>query len=280
MSNLTQPQAAALDELQAFAAERKLSWNQIARSSGVGHAILSRLLSGNYNGNVQKYIDKLSRWLDEARTLPPAPDREFVDTYISRKIAATVRLAVDRGAMALIRTPSGCGKTASIRKLHRERYPERSIYLQVGAVHTNKTALQKEIARQMGLSDAGNFSDVFQRVKRVMAQSYIPGVARGWVLFADEAFGLSPKAINLLRHYSDDEQMRVVVVLIDTYERSELFLHSRHQFAITGGNVQLASRCRAVCQIDGLGSLDKRTLQKTCAPSPRPPPAMRALMPL
>ncbi|HUU59653.1 MAG TPA: ATP-binding protein [Phycisphaerae bacterium] len=222
----------------------------MARILGCSGPLYSQLKVLKYRGNADKWLRRLRRWMTDRSERADLIDVEYVHTTIGQSVLTVCRRAWSKSRIGRIVTPSGCGKTAALREFAR-RGGSRVLYVQVGEACSAKLTLIREIARQLGMSHdrSASFGVLAPLVREVLAGYYAEGRGTPICLLVDEATTLRPAAINMLRNLSDDAQVRLALVLADTW-RLDAELSGRtgrgwRTREMLGGYEQLNSRIAA-----------------------------------
>jgi len=236
---------AIIEQLESLQLAENLSNSAIARLLDCSAATWSLIRKGRYSGNVDKFLHRAEVVLKARAERKDLPTSEFVETGIGRGILKICRLAADLGDMALVLTPSGCGKTAALREFARRR-GEQAVYIQAGEYGRTKLALLRELARNLGADAAaerGTIESTAAAVRAKLAAAYSGGIGAAKILIIDEAQTLEASALNLLRNLHDDPDCQAVIILGDTWR-----LHAElgRIGGIAGGYEQLTSRFGAV----------------------------------
>jgi len=230
-------------EVESIQASEDLSNKVIGHFLGCSSAVWSQIRAGTYPGKTDKYLAAAKQWLKDRGDRTESPETEYVETTISRRILAVCQHAWEMPTIGLIVTPSGCGKTAALLEFARER-GKTAIYISVGEWFNAKFGLLRELARHLGIAPKSSqtIETLGDEVRKNLAALYNGGVGTPMTLIVDEATGLKPNALNLLRNFHDDPACRCPVILADTW-RLDAALRSPH--GIAGGNEQLRTRGRA-----------------------------------
>jgi DNA transposition AAA+ family ATPase len=199
------------DRLKAHKDRTGLSWSSLAQVTGVPSGTLSSWVPGTYNnGHIHGAHDiaaKVHRFflgLEEKETLeaamPVEPD--FQETTSARRMMTCMALA-QLGDMALISTPPGCGKTASVRQ-YAATHAQVFVVTVSPAIRGVPTVLISILAA-MGEREAKGTPQVLS--ERVRAR--VRGA--GALLVIDEAQHLSAQALDEVRSIHDETGCGVVL---------------------------------------------------------------------
>lgn len=181
-----------LEEYITEAGSQSKAANNIGYSTGT----LSTYRKGTYNGDVEKFENRLREFFDlknEAQTLYAAPG--YVPTSISEGVYATIRMCHLKGGLADECGDAGIGKTKAALKYAAE-YPGSAIYVTVNPCVSSLNAFLKLLCRQLKLP-TGRKDDMWMEIDAAL---------RGGrkVLIIDEAQHLPIKTIEAIRAFTDD----------------------------------------------------------------------------
>ncbi len=172
------------------------SQSKAANNIGYSTGTLSTYRKGTYNGDVEKFENRLREFFDlknEAQTLYAAPD--YVPTSISEGVYATIRMCHLKGGLADECGDAGIGKTKAALKYAAE-YPGSAIYVTVNPCVSSLNAFLKLLCRQLKLP-TGRKDDMWMEIDAALR-----GGRR--VLIIDEAQHLPIKTIEAIRAFTDD----------------------------------------------------------------------------
>ena len=181
-------------KLEAYITEAG-SQSKAAANIGYSTGTLSTYRKGTYNGDVEKFENRLCEFFDlkaEAKALYVSPD--YVPTSISEGVYATIRMCHLKGGLADECGDAGIGKTKAALKYAAE-YPNSAIYVTVNPCVSSLNAFLKLLCRQLKLP-TGRKDDMWMEIDEAL---------RGGrkVLIIDEAQHLPIKTIEAIRAFTD-----------------------------------------------------------------------------
>lgn len=191
----TEKQQWAIDKFEKLV-ERTGSQNKAAKQIGIGAGIISALISGQYQGDVEKQFNKLIEYFElkqEASSRALVQDMEYVPTSISEQVQRYIRNCQMRGGLLAVSGDAGIGKTRAIRKFAKENASSTIWITSNPCLNTVKPIL-RAICKQLGIQAKTNDD---------MYSSIIEKLRDGQVIVIDEAQHLSIKVIETLRGFSD-----------------------------------------------------------------------------
>jgi DNA transposition AAA+ family ATPase len=250
-----------LQDLESLQLADNLSNSQVARLLDCSPATWSLIKKGRYSGNVDRFLHRGAAVLKARAERRDLPTGGFVETSIALGILKICKLAADLGDMALVVTPSGCGKTAALREFARRR-GDQAVYVQAGECARTKLALLRTLARELGadLAASASIERAYGAVRAKLAAAFSCGIGAAKIIVVDEAQTLEGSALNLLRNLHDDPECQTIVVLADTWRIQAEFARLG---VIAGGYEQLTSRFGAVYSLslrDPVSLADVRSL--------------------
>jgi DNA transposition AAA+ family ATPase len=199
------------DRLRAYKEAQSLSWSDLGKITGVPTGTLSSWVPGSYNnGQIHGNHDipaRISRFflsLEEKAVLeaamPSEPD--FQLTTSARRMMTCLAMA-QLGDMALISTPPGVGKTASIKQYAATRG---QVFV-VTASPSNRGVPTVLIAilASMGEREAKGTPQVLSARVRARVRD------AGALIVIDEAQHLSPQALDEIRSIHDETECGVAL---------------------------------------------------------------------
>ncbi|PTS73822.1 hypothetical protein DBR17_17895 [Sphingomonas sp. HMWF008] len=201
------PEALAVDIaeqrnwLNAHRAERGLSYEDLAKLTGIKGGTIGAFAIDKYAGNNQRIADavysfrqRLVAQATMAMEVPAVPS--YFETPSSRRMTARLTFAQIRGRISVVATVPGLGKTTSC-----ENYASADPLVYLATMSpTSEGILTMLIAilDAMGERDAkGTPQALSRRIKERMRSS------PGGLLIVDEAHNLSEKALDELRTLND-----------------------------------------------------------------------------
>jgi DNA transposition AAA+ family ATPase len=109
------------------------------------------VLNGNYNGDTEKHIRQIDKWVEQQvlRETAPRP-AGFVKTKVAERIYAVSRWVQKINTIGLIHGPAGIGKTITLEAIRAET--PGSIYVRIATAGQSKLAVMEKIssAARMG----------------------------------------------------------------------------------------------------------------------------------
>jgi hypothetical protein len=233
-----------LASLRGLQAAEGLSNAAVSRVLRCSRSTWSQISRGLYQGDADRYLLRSRQWMTERLERAEAPLAEFVETSVGKRILAVCQRAWSVPCIGRVVTPAGCGKTSALLEFVRRR-GDRAIYLQAGEAFSTRQGLISELAERLKIPvrSRSTSASLYRQVRDRLAGYYAGGAADPFCLLVDEATTLQPRALNVLRNLHDDRQVRLAVILADTW-RLDAELHSRH--GLPGGYEQLRGRCGAV----------------------------------
>ena len=233
---------------EVLASERGVSMTTLGKIIGASRATVSRVLRGTYTGTADRFLNLLSAWLANRSERADIPQTPYVPTAIGRQIVAACLMAYDKPAIALIKTSTGCGKTAALLEVARRLGENSAVYLSAGEAVSSPRELLIELSRLLGVRHAARATvgGMYRSVRDALAARYQLGKGERVLILVDEATTLRGNAINMLRNLRDDPACSPGLVLADTVSRLDGFLYARGNIA--GGTEQLRRRaCVEFC---------------------------------
>ena len=228
-----------IDRISQIQATEGITDTLLAGMINCSPATLNQIKAGKYAGNTDKWLHALNGWMASYKDSAKV-DEIFVQTSIASNIISVCDMAVFKPCMGVVCTPSGWGKSAALREVARD-YKDKACYIQAGEALKNKNMLLAALADRLGVPR----SDAYWGIAGKLAKFFGGGNAKPFLIIVDEATTLQPTALNLLRNLHDDPACRAAVVLADTADRLNRFLHGHSSRVIEGGNEQLRSRAKA-----------------------------------
>ncbi len=200
------------DRLKAYREAQGLSWADLAKVTGVAQGTLSGWVPGTYNngnlagthdvaGKVHRFFQSLEEKAALEAVMPSEPD--FQLTTSARRMMTCLAMA-QMGDMALISTPPGLGKTASIKQYAATR--AQVFVVAASPASRGVPNVLIAILAAMGERDAkGTPQALSARVRARVRDS-------GALIVLDEAQHLSSLALDEIRSIHDDTGCGVALV--------------------------------------------------------------------
>lgn len=200
------------DRLKSHKERQSLSWNDLARLTGVPTSTISAWVAAKYNngkmegtgeiaGKVYRFFAALEEKTALEAAMPVEPD--FQMTASSRRMMTVMAIA-HLGDMGLISTPPGVGKTAAIRQYAATRG---QVFVSTASPSTRGVnTMLISILASLGEKDAkGTPQALSARVRARVRDA-------GALIVVDEAQHLSAQALDELRSIHDESDCGVVLV--------------------------------------------------------------------
>jgi DNA transposition AAA+ family ATPase len=200
------------DRLKAYKEANKLPWSELHQMTGVPAGTLSGWVPGTYNsgkiyetheiaGRIHRFFLNLEEKQSLEAAMPADPD--FQATPSSGRMMTCMALA-QLGDMALISTPPGCGKTASVKQYAATRA---QVFVAVVSPSTRGVpTMLIAILEAMGEKDAkGTPQSLSARIRGRVRNA-------GALIIIDEAQHLSAQALDELRSIHDQTDCGVALV--------------------------------------------------------------------
>jgi hypothetical protein len=157
--------AEVLRRVEHYKREKELSYAEIARGIGVAEATLSQVRSGTYQGDTQKVILNLDRWLGDQEATDKAPKpADFVPTRVAEEIMTIANAAIALKTIALVYGPrtSGVGKSMALAAVAAEKAGSIFITVDKAAAHTG--GILKQICKQLRMSPSHAHDYCIERI--------------------------------------------------------------------------------------------------------------------
>jgi DNA transposition AAA+ family ATPase len=182
---------------------RSQAW--AARSLDMKPTTLSESLSGSYKGDIDTYIRRIDKWIDQqyGKLKAGKPDG-WVKTSTALAIIKLAKIATEQNGICVAYGPSGCGKTITAKYLASE-YPG-AIYIEITEGNKRPTAILEAIARELRIG----------QIKMTVAklEQHVVEVLRGTgrLIIVDEVHALiagrskEEQTLHMLRRLQDQTE--------------------------------------------------------------------------
>lgn len=201
-----------IDGLNEFI-EGYSSQNEAASVLGISSSILTPLRKGTYNGDVDKYLNKLASYFNIKADLGNTYcEIEYAQTSISKKVYDTIRICHVKGGLAVYAGDAGIGKTKAAQKYVRDN-PDSAVYIAVNPCLTSIKSTLKLLANKLGAATASTLDELWINISSKLSD--------GMILIFDEAQHLPIKTIETLRSFSDyfrDSNQTLGIIFIGNHE--------------------------------------------------------------
>ena len=211
------------------------SQNKASKALGWSTAYLSTYLSGDFNGNLEKFESALMEAFsnkDAAENLKSAVvSRTYKPTSISESVYETIRLCHLKGGLAIECGDAGIGKTMACRR-YAENYPSSAIYVTVNPCLVTLNAFLKLLCRELKITAVGRKDDMWMRLSDTFA-------GERKVLIIDEAQHLPIKTIEAIRAFFDSNPLLGICLVgnietvTNTGRSKEAFAQIRNRTKLT-----------------------------------------------
>lgn len=202
------------------------SQNKAAKALGWSPAYLSTYLSGDFNGDLDKFEASISEAFENknaAENLKSAVvSNAYKPTSISTGVYDTIRLCHLKGGLAIECGDAGIGKTMACKK-YAEDYPSSAIYVTVNPCLVTLSAFLKLLCRVQKITATGRKDEMWMR----LSDSF-EGERK--VLIIDEAQHLPIKTIEAIRAFFDSNPL-LGICLVGNIETVTNTGRSREAFA-------------------------------------------------
>lgn len=216
MNPLNEAQKKVLEQFEQLA-KVEGSQNKACQKVGVSSAIVSGIRSGSYNGDAEKYIQKLEDYFSvKEEAVDGYVNTGYVETSISKKVYDYIRNAQIKGGLIALSGDAGIGKTQAIRKYVHD-HPYDSIWITANPCLNSVKPVLKALCRSL---------NVIARTNDDMYIGIMDKLRDGMVLIFDEAQHLHLKTIEVLRGFSDyfaDNGMTLGIMFIGNVETINKF---------------------------------------------------------
>ncbi len=200
---------AIIEKVKSVIDSGVLTQRQLAKQAGIGEAVLSALLKGNYKGDIKKNISALTVWYGQYTKQQEQAARQlkepgYLPLPTSEKIMQLMAMAQNLGRWSMAYEGSGVGKTFSALEYQRNH---RNVWIVTVCSDFGRTSsyILDELAEQLGLK----LGSVTLARKKKAIQEALDGT-QGLIVI-DEAQYLSDNTLNGLRILSEG---RVGVMLL------------------------------------------------------------------
>lgn len=174
------------------------SQRQAAENLGVSPTLVNRYLKGTYDGDVDKFEQKLEEMFattEAAESLASVSATVgYVPTSISQAVFDTIHLCHLKGGIAIESGDAGIGKTMAAKEYIKE-YPNSSVYIAVNPCLATVSACLKLICQKLRIN-TGRKDDMWMRICETLA-------GERKVLIIDESQHLPIKTIESVRAFID-----------------------------------------------------------------------------
>lgn len=178
--------------------ERCGSQRKAADNLNVSPPLISRYLKGTYDGDIEKFEQKLEEMFTTAEAAENLASKtitaEYVPTSISQAVFDTIHLCHLKGGIAVESGDAGIGKTMAAKQYVKE-YPNSSIYISINPCLATLSACLKLICQKLRIS-TGRKDDMWIRICDALS-------GERKVLIIDEAQHLPVKTIEAVRAFID-----------------------------------------------------------------------------
>lgn len=171
------------------------SLNKAASQIGLSAAVLSKLRSGTYTGNLGDCFEKLRAYFEvkKAHALN-YKEVEYAPTAISESVYEAIRSVQIKGGCGIITGDAGIGKTKAIEKFASDN-PDKAVVITPtpldGSVNAVMSLLAEELGAGVGIKPS------------VLKRAVLSRLHDGMVIIVDEAQLLRLRSVDMLRTFSD-----------------------------------------------------------------------------
>lgn len=189
-------QAELLRQVDKLIASMKSgSLNKAASQIGLSAAVLSKLRSGTYTGNITDCFEKLRAYFEikQAHALN-YKEVEYAPTAVSESVYEAIRSVQIKGGCGIITGDAGIGKTKAIDKFISDNSDKAVVITPTpldGSVNAVMAMLAEELGAGTGIKPSALKRAVLSRLHD------------GMVIIVDEAQLLRLRSIDMLRTFSD-----------------------------------------------------------------------------
>ena len=211
------------------------SQNKAAKALGWSTAYLSTYLSGNFNGDLEKFEASLREAFANKNAAENLKSAEFNGTYkptsVSEAVYETIRLCHLKGGLAIECGDAGIGKTMACKK-YAEDYPSSAIYVTVNPCLVTLNAFLKLLCRVQKITASGRKDEMWMRLSDTFA-------GERKVLIIDEAQHLPIKTIEAIRAFFDSNPLLGICLVgnietvTNTGKSKEAFAQIRNRTKLT-----------------------------------------------
>lgn len=112
---------AVTSRVQEYLKRSKKSYADAAKAMGVAQSTFSQVMNCTYEGDLEKHIRDLDKWLETEllRETAPKPGG-FVMTSVAEKVYAVAKYVLRTGEIGLVYGPAGIGKTMTLQAIRSE----------------------------------------------------------------------------------------------------------------------------------------------------------------
>lgn len=246
-----QRNARLLENLQKFMKEWAIPQSRIAKSAGISAATLNQVIKGNYQGDVDGMVDKLSQVLDrerERRRLH-SPNLNFIETSASRRLFEIAGIAHLYGEIGVCHAIAGVGKTFACKEY--ERRNADTVLIEADPGYVPQVFFQELHGRIITGGGSGTLHGMFSEIISRLKES-------GRLLIIDEAENLPYKTLEMIRRLHDKAGVGMLLVGMD-----RLLANIRGH---KGEFAQLYSRVGVVAKLDKLSVEDTSSIVRASLP--------------
>ncbi|MEI7475308.1 MAG: AAA family ATPase [bacterium] len=190
------------DELKILMAEKKYSFQAVARSTALSPTTLNMWVNGSYNGNSEKIADIVNNFITREKEKSHKKTIPFVETSIAMRVFEIARMCHINSEIGVCYGSAGLGKTVAAKE-YTKNYHD-SILIETDPGFNTKTLLI-ELHKRLGLSAKGNIYTMTDEIIQKVQNS-------GRLVIIDEAENLPHKALELVRRIHDKTEIGILLI--------------------------------------------------------------------
>lgn len=189
-------------ELKHLMNEKKYSFSNVAKATGLSATVINMWLNNNYIGNNDKVADAINNFIQREKERNFKSFIPYVETSIVKYIHEVAKLCHTNGEIGVCYGESGLGKTIAVKE-YAKQYSD-SILIETDPGYNSKSLLC-EMHKRLGLSAEGTSYELMDEVVRKLSNS-------GRLLIIDEAENLPYKGLEVLRRIHDKTGVGMLLV--------------------------------------------------------------------
>lgn len=171
------------------------SQNKACKAVGVSAPIIVQLRKGEYPGDTQKQLDKLTSYFEvKSETSDVYEEIRYAPISTSKKVYSTIRSCHIKGGFAVVTGDAGIGKTKAITK-YAEDNAGTTVVITINPCQKSAKAVIKLLAMKLNIPLHQSTDDMWFSIADKLHD--------GMVVIVDEAQLLTYQAIETLRSLAD-----------------------------------------------------------------------------
>lgn len=189
----------AIEKLNDFIHQRKLTLTEVSYKIGVSSAQLSQFKNGKYKGDLTSLINKVYNYINTVVKREQRAQKGFVDTSVAKTIYAFIAqvatMSETDGRIGLIVGDAGHGKSMCLRAYATSNL--NSYYVMLDAMMTTKRMIGA-IAEAVGVDSSGSRDAIVERLIKKLKNREV-------VIMLDEGSSLDVSKLDQLRQVIADK---------------------------------------------------------------------------